>query len=561
MAIPSLNIGGGKWATKQDKLLAYKQNIGGRYFAINGDTSRNSTATFTNQNGLIESVGNNVARVDFKDDVKGSLLLEPQSTNLINQSESFGNSYWTKSGASIEGDPSTAGVEEVVNGDFASGLTGWTNTGSWTSSGGTANNDGSTSGDLYRDAVEPFKLNAFYIVKFTISNYVSGVFDVNIGGNINTIDVSANGSYEYSLFMSSAPNNRIMLRPRSTFNGSIDNVSVKEVQGFASPSLDSPTGAFKLVEGTSSGIHYLRANTSVITGVEHTMSFYLKAAESQFIQMLFGTGAFGVMYANFDLTNGLVTVENGCTATISLLSNGFYRCSITATSIATQSASCYLIKVATGTSSRVPSYTGDGTSGIYIYGAQVEALPYATSYIPTSGSAVTRVKDVATDFGDVNSFNSEEGVLFVEGSFSIGSANGTGFSLSDGTNNTVIKVYVYSGVLYIDFKVNSVLQSSFLSSDYTLSLFNKFAISFKDNDFNIYINGIKVHTDLIVDIPTLSLFNEFIFKGNPSNSSSIFNGKVKQVQVYKEALTDAQLQELTSHLSYNSLAVSLNFNI
>ena len=68
MAIPSLNIGGGKWATKQDKLLAYKQNTGGRYFAIDGDTSRNSTATFTNQNGLIESVGNNVARVDFQDE-------------------------------------------------------------------------------------------------------------------------------------------------------------------------------------------------------------------------------------------------------------------------------------------------------------------------------------------------------------------------------------------------------------------------------------------------------------------------------------------------------------
>ena len=560
MAIPSLNIGGGKWATKQDKLLAYKQNIGGRYFAINGDTSRNSTATFTNQNGLIESVGNNVARVDFQDDVKGSLLLEPQSTNLITQSESFGNSYWTKSGASIQGDPSTAGSEEVVNGDFATDSD-WNKNAGWTISGGSAICDGVGTNSMLQSI--PTNIGKTYLLSFNVLSIAnsSGFRIINEGFSDtyvlgNQISVGLNVFYFIPTMGTG-----IRFRLTNGTTTTIDNVSVKEVQGFASPSLDSPTGAFKLVEGTSSGIHYLRANTSVITGVEHTMSFYLKAAESQFIQMLFGTGAFGVMYANFDLTNGLVTVENGCTATISLLSNGFYRCSITATSIATQSASCYLIKVATGTSSRVPSYTGDGTSGIYIYGAQVEALPYATSYIPTSGSAVTRVKDVATDFGDVNSFNSEEGVLFVEGSFSIGSANGTGFSLSDGTNNTVIKVYVYSGVLYIDFKVNSVLQSSFLSSDYTLSLFNKFAISFKDNDFNIYINGIKVHTDLIVDIPTLSLFNEFIFKGNPSNSSSIFNGKVKQVQVYKEALTDAQLQELTSHLSYNSLAVSLNFNI
>ena len=71
---------------------------------------RTTKATRVNSDGLIEEVAIGVPRLDYTDGGCPSLLLEPNSTNLITQSESFGNSYWTKSGASIEGDASTAGA-------------------------------------------------------------------------------------------------------------------------------------------------------------------------------------------------------------------------------------------------------------------------------------------------------------------------------------------------------------------------------------------------------------------------------------------------------------------
>ena len=533
MAIPSLNIGGGKWATKQDKLLAYKQNIGGRYFAINGDTSRNSTATFTNQNALIESVGNNVARVDFKDDVKGALLLEPQSTNLINQSESFGNSYWIKSGASIQADPSTAGVEQVTNGDFASGLTGWTNVGSWTSSVETANNDGSTSGDLYRDAVEPFKLDSFYLVKFTISNYIAGTFDINIGGNVNTVDVSANGSYEYSLFMSSAPNNRISLRPRSTFNGSIDNVSVKEVQGFASPSVDSPTGAFKMIPNSASGNRYMYLS---VNNALSTNSIFLKKAELSFAKV--GNAAATVV-VDLDLGTLSKSTDSVNDYSIESFSNDWYKISIY-----NKLNSNFQMHFFAGVDSTGANVSTNGADGFYIYGAQLEALPYATSYIPTNGSAVTRVKDVATNFGDVNTFNSAAGTLFFEGSFLDGSDYNT-ISISNDSGSDKCRLWFDNTNLVFATYVNNINQV-FISLPISNNVNYKIAVKYKTNDFGLFVNGVK-SPNIAVNIggvPSINSYKKLNF-----NSGSIYNnlnGKVKQVQVYKTALTDSELITLTT---------------
>ena len=120
------------------------------------------------------------------------------------------------------------GDELVSNNGFDTDSN-WTNLGAWTISNGKANNNGSSSGDLKQ--VSPMSLNvgSFYIIQFTVSNYISGLFDVNIGGNVNTIDVSSDGIFKYTLELTSAPNNNILLRPRATFNGSIDNVSVKEM--------------------------------------------------------------------------------------------------------------------------------------------------------------------------------------------------------------------------------------------------------------------------------------------------------------------------------------------
>ena len=71
----------------------------------NGDgdftTTRNTVATRVNENGLIEEVASNVPRLDYSDGGCPSLLLEPQSTNLITYSEQFDNADWVKLGQGI----------------------------------------------------------------------------------------------------------------------------------------------------------------------------------------------------------------------------------------------------------------------------------------------------------------------------------------------------------------------------------------------------------------------------------------------------------------------------
>ena len=91
----SLKLGNGDWGVKNDSLLAY-DDFGGKFRPLPFDFSRASSATVVNKAGLIETVQSGISRIDFKDDANGALLLEPQSTNLINYSEDFSNASWNK---------------------------------------------------------------------------------------------------------------------------------------------------------------------------------------------------------------------------------------------------------------------------------------------------------------------------------------------------------------------------------------------------------------------------------------------------------------------------------
>ena len=183
-------------------------------------------------------------------------------------------------------------------------------------------------------------------------------------------------------------------------------------------------------------------------------------------------------------------------------------------------------------------------SGIYIWGAQVEES-YPTSYIPTSGSTVTRNQDIFTRDGIGSLINDSEGTLYFEGS---ALENGGGIhriiSLSDGSYDNLIYIRIDSTASrfrgfsrgssgsYTIITVNSIPQTDN----------NKIALVWDATNFRIWINGSERATATINNLPvgmnTLNL-------ADPTSSGNFF-GKVKQLQVYKTALTDAQLTSLTS---------------
>ncbi len=103
----TLKLGAGKWATGTDTVLAFNDE-NNNFKPLPFDFSRASSATVVNQSGLIETVGVGEPRIDFKDNTKGALLLEPQRTNLINQSQTFIGGWSKLNGAVVSGEKVTS---------------------------------------------------------------------------------------------------------------------------------------------------------------------------------------------------------------------------------------------------------------------------------------------------------------------------------------------------------------------------------------------------------------------------------------------------------------------
>jgi len=186
---------------------------------------------------------------------------------------------------------------------------------------------------------------------------------------------------------------------------------------------------------------------------------------------------------------------------------------------------------------------GDET---YIWGAQLEAQSYATSYIPTNGAANTRLQDIADNSGNSSLIDSTEGVLYAEIAALANDLTFRGLSISDGTTSNACRIYYRNSSNRMQF-LFTVGGASQVSSTFDLADikdYNKIAFSYKQNDFKIYINGVKVITDTNGIVPSENTFNKLSF--NRGDNGEVFYGKAKAVAVYKEALTDAELQSLTT---------------
>lgn len=115
-------FGNGTWATKKGSTLAYNDEDN-NFKPLPFSFERNSIATRVNKEGLIEVVGNDIPRIDFKDSTEGVLLLENSSTNLITYSEDFSQSAWTKSNATatLSNELSPMGILNSYDVVFTSG--------------------------------------------------------------------------------------------------------------------------------------------------------------------------------------------------------------------------------------------------------------------------------------------------------------------------------------------------------------------------------------------------------------------------------------------------------
>lgn len=163
----------------------------------------------------------------------------------------------------------------------------------------------------------------------------------------------------------------------------------------------SPTraqDATKLKASSGVGAHYMQPQTSptYTAGQRYTVSLFAKKAELKFLQLIITAQASGG--ANYVATFNLETMEViksatvDSTAVISTCGNGWYRCCFSFLSYAT-SANLLQIRLANALSTTPSTFDGNDIDGLYIYGIQLEAMPYATSYIPTTSASATRVAE------------------------------------------------------------------------------------------------------------------------------------------------------------------------
>jgi hypothetical protein len=320
----------------------------------------------------------------------------------------------------------------------------------------------------------------------------------------------------------------------------------------ATTSPDGTVDADKLVEDTDNNSHHVGVNFSFTSGTTYTISVYAKAAERPSLQIALTNPAFGsTVIGAFDLLNGLSTGSGGTgrSQTITPIGNQWYRCSLTISATATATSAVRFYIASTYSAASVSSYTGDGTSGIYIWGAQLEAGAFPTSYIPTVASQVTRSADVAvmtgTNFSDW--YNQAEGTIYgeyvginnVSGGtrrlLEIGVVNATtdrfvcGYSQ---TNNTRFLV-VASGTAQADVTVNTI-QGSLV----------RFAGVYAANNFQTVTNGVLSTADTSGTVPVVSSL--FIGSDQTSVANTVLNGHIRQIAYYPRRLANSELQAITS---------------
>jgi hypothetical protein len=188
------------------------------------------------------------------------------------------------------------------------------------------------------------------------------------------------------------------------------------------------------------------------------------------------------------------------------------------------------------------SFSGNGTDGIYVWGAQLEQGSYPTSIINTIGSSVTRNADACSITNVADRIGQTEGTIFFDANFN--TADSYNISLSDSSSSNYISIDTTSGkAIFARVQSGGTTQATINTSG---SYFEdgerlKCAIAYKANDFAFYINGTQIGTDTSGSVPSTDDIRFARFNG-----SIAANQSVNELKLYNTRLSNSELATLTT---------------
>lgn len=302
----------------------------------------------------------------------------------------------------------------------------------------------------------------------------------------------------------------------------------------------------KLIEdSTASATHLIALQSVVLTlGSSYTFSVFAAPGE-RVLQVVPNGGNFPITYVNFDLSSGVVSAQGSdIGATIVPVGGGRYRCTVTVTCTAGGTVvPLYVYMQSSPTAARAAGYTGDGVSGFYVWGAQLEAGSFLTSYTPTTSAAVTRAADVAamtgTNFSDW--YRQDEGTLVAAyRKISVSQGVQVVASLDDGTVSNIMRFVCASTPTQQRFDITSAgvgMATLALTTSAAAGVWYVDAAAYKLNDVAAVENGGVVQIDNTVTIPVVNRLNI----GRGTNGSPV-NGHVRRIAYYPKRLSNPNLQ-------------------
>jgi len=361
---------------------------------------------------------------------------------------------------------------------------------------------------------------------------------VNASGLIETV---SSGVPRLDYQGSTCP--KLLLEPQRTnlftYSEQLDNAAwVKNVTTITANAIVAPDGtttADKMADSDTTTAARYTFQSPASSGTIYTSSGYFKKGEYNFVTL----HAFGINGAVFNLDTGVKVSQSGGVGSIVSVGNGWYRCSFVFTA---GGSSVFFSQSPAGNI----SYAGTTGSGIYAWGLQVETGAYATSYIPTTSAAVTRLADMS---GTTNYFGAQTfagdftffvDLLPMEGNTGISDAMILGGGDYNGGGNFQSYFRFASGNIIL----RGVAEALIISRSYTMNANQQYKIlvTRTGTTVKIFANGAQVGASATSSTSVIlrSLGWSYI------QASYNYDGRINQVLLMPSGLTDAQAIELTT---------------